>query len=77
MFYSLKKYFKVVPSGSVKIKLISWNYTIKINTVISCIVSVEKIGLNFATLYFYLMNALVHVDIDQGIHKVKIKSYSK
>ena len=26
-----------------------------------------------ATLYFYLMNALVYVvDIDQGIHKVKI-----
>ena len=25
-----------------------------------------------ATLYFYLMNALIYVDIDQGIHKVKI-----
>ena len=25
-----------------------------------------------ATLYFYLMNALVYVEIDQGIHKVKI-----
>ena len=25
-----------------------------------------------ATLYFYLMNALVYVDIDQGINKVKI-----
>ena len=24
------------------------------------------------TLYFYLMNALVYVDIDQDIHKVKI-----
>ena len=26
-----------------------------------------------ASLYFYLMNALVYVDIDQGIHKVKMK----
>ena len=26
-----------------------------------------------ATLYFYLMNALVYVDIDQGIQKVKLK----
>ena len=26
-----------------------------------------------ATLYFYLMNALVYVGIDQGIHKVKYK----
>ena len=26
-----------------------------------------------ATLYFYLMNALVFVDIDQGIHKGKSK----
>ena len=26
-----------------------------------------------ATLYFYLMNALVYVDIDQGIHKGKSK----
>ena len=25
-----------------------------------------------ATLYFYLMNALVYVDIDQGIHEVKM-----
>ena len=25
-----------------------------------------------ATLYFYLMNAQVYVDIDQGIHKLKI-----
>ena len=25
-----------------------------------------------ANLYFYLMNALVYVDIDQSIHKVKI-----
>ena len=37
-----------------------------------------------ATLYFYLMNALVYVnitnvyvDIDQGIHKVKIQSCTK
>ena len=26
-----------------------------------------------ATLYFYLMNALVYVDIDQGIHMGKSK----
>ena len=26
-----------------------------------------------ATLYFYLMNALVYVNIDQGIHEVKYK----
>ena len=25
-----------------------------------------------ATLYFYLINSLVYVDIDQGIHKAKI-----
>ena len=25
-----------------------------------------------AILYFYLVNALVYVDIDQGIHKVEI-----
>ena len=30
-----------------------------------------------ATLYFYLMNALVYADIDQGIHKVKTKSCTK
>ena len=28
---------------------------------------------SFNFIHFYLMNALVYVDIEQGIHKVKLK----